>query len=140
MPFPLIPAAVVALAGAGVYVHKKRKPKKMSAEQEKIYSAALKTLKDTAKLRGLADTYQKEGFKHEADMLRKRAALRELPPETKKARKAAFKAGLQSKDPVKVNRLAEMFHKEGAVGVADKLRQYAKGLITPTQGQAAPPK
>lgn len=127
-----VPLAIVGLAtGVGVVRHHNKKKHKLTPEQEKVYSQALKTLKDPVKLKALADKFAAQGFTHEADMLRKRAGLRALPVETKKARRAAFKKALTSKDPTKVHALADLFHKEGAVGSATRLREYAKGLILP---------
>ena len=132
MPIPLLPVTVVGLAAAaGVVAHKRAKKKRkkgMSPDQEKIYSAALQNLKDPAKLIELADKYADQGFKHEAEMLRKRAKLRQLPPDVKKQRKEAFRKGLKLQDPDKVQKLADLFEKEGATGSADALRKYAKGL------------
>jgi hypothetical protein len=126
MPLPLIPIGIGLLAGGAFWKHKKTKG--MTPERKKIYEAAMNTLKDPNKLRLLSDAFQKAGLKTEAEMLRKKALLRELPEGQKKARRDAFKAGLKATDPSKVETLANAFHKQGALGAAKKLRDHAAGL------------
>ncbi|MGH9966571.1 MAG: hypothetical protein ACREBG_01890 [Pyrinomonadaceae bacterium] len=126
MPLPLIPIAVVGLGGYAWYRAKKRKG--MTPERKKIYDAAMKSLKDPAKLNALADAFEKEGLKNEASQLRKRAKLRGMPDGVKAARRDAFKKCMQSKDPNAIEKCAKAFEKEGATGAATKLRQYAAGL------------
>jgi hypothetical protein len=104
----------------------------MTPERKKVYETALESLKDPEKLRSLADAFDKEGLKDEAIMLRKRAALRELPASSKEARKAAFRKGMSSSDPKAVRVLATAFHKQGATGAAQALKKYAEGLPQPT--------
>lgn len=109
----------------------------MTPVRKKIYEEALKSLKDPIKLRKLADTYDSEGLHEEATLLRKRAALREIPPEQKAARRDAFRRALSvGKDGVpvtgetiqKIETLAATFHNQGATGNAAALRQHAAGL------------
>lgn len=124
----VLPAIVIAAtAGAAWKLHKHSS--KMTPERKVIYDNALANLKDPAELRKLADSFDKEGLKKEGDMLRKRAALREMPPDVKAARKDAYRKGMQSTDKSGVLRLAEAFHLQGATGAAASLRKYAAGLI-----------
>lgn len=125
LPLVLLGAA----GGAGYFRYRKKKQKKLTPDQEKIYSQALKSMEDPSKLNALAEKFEELGYKHQAEMLRKRAKLRALPPDVKAKRKKAFKDGMKLTDPLKVKQLADLFEKEGAVGSADKLRQYAKGLV-----------
>lgn len=122
---PLIPAAV-GLAGLAWW--RSRRKKGLTPERQKTYEAALATMKDPEALRTLADAFQKEGLVPQAEMLRKRAALRELPPEVKEQRREALRKGLKSTDVEGIKKLAAAFSKEGASGAADSLLQYAKGL------------
>ena len=124
----VLPVIVAVATGAAAYKMHKHSAK-LTPERKVIYDNALATIKDPAELRKLADSFQKEGLKKEADMLRKRATLRELPPETKAARKEAYKKGMQSTDKSGVLRLAEAFHLQGATGAAASLRKYAAGLL-----------
>ena len=100
----------------------------MTPERKNIYEAALKTKLPAEKLRALADAFEKEGLKEEAEMLRKRAALRDAPPNVKKDRRIAYKKGITSKDPAAVEQLAGAFQKMGATSAALNLKRYAAGL------------
>ena len=126
MPIPLIPIAVVTLAGGAWY--KARKRKMMTPERKVIYETALNTMTDPNQLRALAAEFEKQGLKAEGEMLRKRAALKELPEDVKQGRKEAYQAGLKSDDPVKVEGLAAKFAETGSTGAAASLRSYAAGL------------
>jgi hypothetical protein len=114
------------LVGGAAYAAKKRAG--MTPERQKIFEAALSNLKDPIALRKLADEFEKAGLKSQAELLRKRAALRELPPETKVKRREAFRAGMASVSKSGVESLANAFAKEGATGAATALRNYAQGL------------
>lgn len=133
----LIPLAIIALVGtAGVVQHKRTKTAadpRIQSQRLVIYETAINEVKDPAKLRALAATFRSEGMTAEADMLEKRAALQELPPEVKAARKEAFRKGMASTDPVAINALADAFHSQGATGAAENLRTYAAGLTSATE-------
>jgi hypothetical protein len=122
---PLIPAAVLLL-GSGVLFF--RKKSKMTPARQIVFDTAMKDEKDPAKLTALAAEFQKEGLGVQADLLTKRAALRNLPKEVKEARKQAFKSAMSSKDKNAILGLAAAYEKETAFGAAQKLRDYAKGL------------
>jgi hypothetical protein len=123
----VIPIGVGVLIGAAAWAT--RKPKgEMTPERTIVYDTALKTVKDPEKLKILSEAFRKEGLTAQADLLQKRATLRELPPDVKEARRAAFRKGMASTDPKAVNELADAFEKEGASGAADALRKYASGL------------
>jgi hypothetical protein len=126
---PLIPIILIGSAAGGAFHHlRKRRKSGLTPDQHKIYEEALRSMKSPDDLRTLADTFEKEGFKNEATMLRKRANLRSLPPDVAKARRDSFKKAMTSKDPVAVESMADAFQKEGATGAADALRKYAKTL------------
>lgn len=131
---PMIVLPVVAGIGAigAAYLKVRSRKSKLTPQRKKIYTEALKSLKDPVKLRKLADTFEKEGLKHEASMLRKRADLRAKPQAQKEAHVEAFKKGMQSKDPKAVHKLADAFTKQGALSTASKLKKYAMGLINPS--------
>lgn len=125
----IIPIALgVGAMGAAWWKVKNRKPK-MTPARKRIYTEALRSLKDPAKLKVLADEFEKEGLKHEAEMLRKRAALRAKPEVLKKEHAEAFRKGMASTNPEGVNKLANAFAKTGALAAASRLKQYAKGLV-----------
>ncbi len=140
LPFgiPLLPAAVVALGGVAYYAVGKRGAfhGEMTTERQIVLDAALESCKDPDALNKLADAFAKEGLKEQASILRKRAVIRTLPPDVKKARNDAFKRGMACKDPEKVRTLAKCFQEEGATGAAANLFAYADGLSA-MQSQAA---
>jgi hypothetical protein len=121
---PVIPIVVLGGGAVAYFVQKKRK-KCMTPKRKRIYEQALKHLKDPVKLRKLADAFDKAGCKAEATMLRKRAALRELPKSVQKARKAVMKKALASNNPAAIRKVAAKFEEEGATGAAARLRQHA---------------
>jgi hypothetical protein len=128
MPFPLVPAVLVALAGGAYY--KVKVQGKLSPERQRIYDAALTSLRDPVKLRSLADTFDAQGHKKEATLLRKRAGLKELPNEVRAARREAFSKGMNSTNAEAIEALAKSFDDEGATGAAANLRNRAKFLKT----------
>lgn len=129
------PAVIpVLVGGAGMTAYYKwfKKPGKysdcMTAERIKVYEQAIATLKDSRKLRILADEFEKQGCKKEAEHLRKRAALRELPPADKARNKKLYKKGMRSKDPDYVTKAAKHFEDIAADGAARHLRIREKSL------------
>lgn len=102
----------------------------MTEKQRAIYEAALANIKEPGKFRQLADEYDKAGFRYEAGILRKRAAVRELPASIKAARKTIFKETLASKDPEHVREVASAFAGEGCFGAARDLYAVADSLLT----------
>ena len=109
----------------------------MNADRKKIYEEALKSMADPLSLRKLADGFEKEGLHEEAELLRKRAALRELPLDQKTARKEAFRKYISvgtTENPATpekisvIEKAAEVFHSQGATGNAARLRAHAAGL------------
>lgn len=127
---PTVPLALAALTGlAGWRVFRRTKGSELTLERKSIYEAALSTLKDPSKLRKLADSFSAVGLHNEAEMLRKRAALRELPEDVKAARKATYRKAMASKNKTAILQVAAAYEKEGATGAAQSLRRYAAGLI-----------
>jgi len=121
MPFPFIPAAVLALTGAA---YLKLNAKRLNPDQERLYQAALVNLRDPAKLRQLAQAFDKEGFREQADMLYKRAHLKDLPKEIIKARNELFHKAMASRNLEIVRKVADAFEQEGATNAAAKLREH----------------
>jgi len=130
MPLPLIPIAVISLAGVAYGVNKVRVAKQepsaqVIAERAIIYDTAINTCKDSGKLRALAESFQSVGCTAEASMLCKRACLIDAPPELKKARRESLDKGMSSKNKVGVLNLAAAFEEIGATAAAAKLRTHA---------------
>ncbi len=94
--FPiLLPIGVLFLGGLAYRKAAKKESTKigaeditgLTAEHAHVYQAALKKLEDPAKLATLASAFREYGYEPQAVMLEKRARLRSLPAETKKARR-----------------------------------------------------
>lgn len=128
MALPLLPLLVLGLAGGAAYTVSRKPKAEMTPDRQVIFQTALESVADPAKLKAMADVFESQGLKEQADLLRKRAALRSMPPDVKEERRAAFQAGMASQNPVAVNRLADAFEAEGALGAASALRDYAKQL------------
>ncbi len=136
---PLLPVTILALMGGTGYVVYKRKGK-MTPDRKKLFETAFETLKPPAKLRELANMFEKEGHKTEAELLRKRAALREQSPEKTAKERAIFKQAMSSNNPDAVMKIAKIFRDKGALGAAKKLENYANGLRKANLKNAAPQK
>lgn len=137
MPLPLIPIVIGSLAVTAAYkVHKRSDA--MTPERQKLFDAAIQSLPDPDKLRQLAGAFKDQGLFKQADLLEKRAALRELPKETQDARKQVFRKAMSLTDPNMVEQAATVFHGEGCIGAASCLNLYAQGLraTDPTQVEA----
>jgi hypothetical protein len=120
--FPFIPLVIASLAG-GAYL-KVRSDKRgiMTPERQQIYDAALTNLKDPIKLRSLADGFEKEGFRAQAELLRKRAVLRELSPTEREQRKKIFDKTMSSTNTKVMEQIAALLDEQGATGAAANIR------------------
>ena len=126
----LIPLLIAGLAAGAAYKVTTSKKGIMTPQRRMIFNAALTKQPPlpSDQLRALATTFDDEGLPAYADVLRKRADIRDLPPEKKEARQAAVKKALSSNDSVAVRAMAGAFDSEGATFTAQKLRDYADGL------------
>jgi len=142
MPFPLLPLAVASMVAAAYHQTSKPSAKGvMTPTRQYIFEAAMNSTKDPVSLRKLASTFREEGLSGPAEILEKRAKLRELSPETKAARKAVYKKAMASTDAVAIRSVADAFEREGATGAAASLREYAASLPpapAPSPASAAP--
>lgn len=120
---------VVTTAAVCCYKLATSKKGEMTPQRQQIYDQAMVSLADPAKLRELAASFQKEGLKYEAGMLNKRAALRELPQEVKEERRKVLQDALKSENKEGIANVANAFEKEGALGAAQRLREYLAGLM-----------
>ena len=124
-----LPALVVGLASYGGYkLHQRSKVHGMTPERKKFYEELLKGKVKPEALREAADAFEKEGLKEQAAMLRKRAMLKDLPKDAKKARNKAFRSAIGSDDPEGCDELADAFEQQGATGSAARLRERAAAL------------
>jgi hypothetical protein len=126
----LVPIAIVSVIGYGTYrAFKRPRIVGMTAKRMKIFQSAVVTLKDPEKLRILAQSYEDNGCIAEARVLRQRAALRELPKETKLQRRLVFSRAIRSSNIEGVRKAAAAFAGEGAMGAAANLRRHAESLV-----------
>lgn len=130
MPLPLIPLFIGSLlVGGGAAAHRHIKRRAFTPQRKQIYETAMQSCRDPVKLRQLAESFRSQGLTAQAKMLEKRAALREVPKDMAEARKVVFKAALQSKDPAAVLKVAQAHEQVGALGAAQRLRDYAQTLL-----------
>ena len=129
---PVIIAAATGVAGLATWAYRKKKATHqygvLTPDRELIYNRAINNLQDPEKLRKLAAGFKEQGLKPQAEMLEKRAALRDLPRDLKKERRAVFKKLMLSEDPKKILEAAAVFDDQGATGSALALRERAAHL------------
>lgn len=127
----LVPIAILALTGVAAFVQYNRKDKSrgMTANEFKIFEALMNSTDDPAKLRIMSRAFEAEGFKEEAQLLLKRASLRELPAEEKAKRKEIFRKALRSDNIDALKLYADGLHEEGATGAEQAIRKRIAGLI-----------
>lgn len=131
----LLEGSIVALVGLAWWRAGAKKAPVLTSERKDIFDAAMNDLHDAGKLRDLASSFHEQGLTSEANALRARANLEEVPEPLKKARRAAYRKAMTSHDPVAVADLAKEFERIGALGAARDLRTYSRGL---TAAQSAP--
>ena len=119
-------AGIGALVGAALAnVSPPSRKGEMTPERQSLYNAAMNSTSSPAELRELAESFESEGLKAEAEMLRKRAELRELPKEVRDQRRQAYRQMVCSDDVDAISEMATAFATEGALGSATGLRQHA---------------
>lgn len=138
MPLPLLPLVIASLVAAAYHQTSKTKtvPKgTLTPERQMLFHTAMNETKDAETLRKLSAVYREQGLPVHADQLEKRAKLRELPEETKRARREVYRKAMTSQNPTGVFMVAKTFEQAGATGAAENLRKYAKGLPLVQNGQ-----
>lgn len=121
-------AAIGLLVGGGVAHASNDGKGVMTPKRQLIYTRALESVKAPADLKKLADAFAGEGLETEAMMLRRRAALRELPQETKEKRRAFFRKGMSSDNPDVIDQVASAFEGEGALDAAKALKDHSEAV------------
>jgi hypothetical protein len=134
----LIPIAVV-LGTATLYRIYRRPPRMgMTGKRRQIYESALVTLKQPEKLRALATAFEGEGLIAEADLLNKRAAIRELPKAKREARREVFRRAIQSSNIPAIRAVADEFRAAGCTGAAANLYAHADSLVEQAEAMEVP--
>ncbi len=112
-----------------IAVFRAQRPGVMTPEKDKLYRRCLSGhVRDSGELRRIADEFQKARLFPQAQLLRQRADLRDLPKEEKERRRAIFRKGMASKNKHAVLKLADAFDGQGCTSAAHKLRLYGSGL------------
>ncbi|MDE2020829.1 MAG: hypothetical protein KGJ13_10880 [Patescibacteria group bacterium] len=101
---------------------------KLEGERKNVYDNAIEYLTDPEKLRKLADAFEKEGYKMEATMLRKRADLRGMSDEKKKQNREILEKADKSENISALKKLAEAFDAITATGSAARVRKRIEFL------------
>lgn len=124
-----IGAGVGALVGGGV-AHASSQPDKgvMTPRRKIFYEKAMASTKDPEDLKKLAAAFAGEGLNTEAEMLRKRAALRALPRDEREKRRQFFRHALTSDNADAIQQAADIFHGDGAFGAAKALYEHAEAV------------
>ncbi len=125
MIFPLL-----LLASGGFLGHRwYRKRHALTPQRKAAFDNAMNDVNATSEsLRVLAQAFEKVGLTDQATTLRKRAVLKEAPPEVKAARREVFTKALNSTDPAFIEKVADAHEKIGAQGAAEALRQQAESV------------
>jgi hypothetical protein len=137
MLFYALLAALGLVAVHGASTPRTLAPAPLSPRQRLIFHTLLSADTPAAQLSEWADKFSAQGFKDEADILRKRAAIASAPPEVRAKVKMAFQVGMASKNPQEVRQLANLMEANGYFGNADALRKVASDLDVSAQIQAA---
>jgi hypothetical protein len=124
----MLTAATVTLIGTAFLTSDRKKRGQITKERTVIFETAMSDLKDPERLEKLADSFQKEGLKEHADLLRKRANLRRLPDDVKKQRREIFRKAMASRNPDAIELVANAFYKEGCIGASKALREHAEAV------------
>jgi hypothetical protein len=140
MPIPFIPVAVIVITGIAGYVQYNRKStsRGMTAKEQEIYAGMLNSPLDADKYEKMAAIFEGQGFKEEAQLLRKRGALRGLSPEEKDKRRDIFKKAMRSTNIEGLEMYAKALHNEGALGAEATVLKRIAGLPPVAQGESSP--
>jgi len=98
----------------------------MTPEREEVFRNAMEFLRDPARMRSLAEEFQKEGLKFQALLLRKRADWRERPPELRASHDKIFAKAMLSSNIQAILGVAQAFEDMTATVKAKQLREHAK--------------
>lgn len=118
-------AAGLALAAMS---HPEAEKGVFTAERKALFERAMQSEGDPEKIEKLAEAFEHEELRVQAELLRQRAALRRLPPEQVKKREQWFYRALCSSKPEAVDKLAEQYKNEGAIVAYRVLRDHAAAL------------
>lgn len=127
----LVEVGIVGLLALATWQATKPGPGVMTPERRLVFTHALSKIDPpltSEKLNELAEKFDGQGLSKHAEILRKRAVMRDRPEEVKRQYRAAFQKAMGSKDVLNIRALATAFESQGLTNNARKLREYAIGL------------
>jgi hypothetical protein len=138
---PVGAGAGALLGGAIAHASGEPEPKgELTPRRKLIFTRAMESVKEPAELIKLSDAFAGEGFAAQAALLRQRAGLRQLPPETQAKRRAAFRKAMASDNPDAIKRIAGAFEGVGSIDAAKILRNHADAVhAAHSAGKSAKP-
>jgi len=127
----VVPAFLVG--GLSLVAARKVKARKnaLTEKRKETFERAMVSSNDdmpSDRLYRLADEFQRVGLKEQTNLLRKRAALRDMSPEEKKRNSEILQRAFTSKNLEAIEKVAKAFEEKGAVGAAASLRKYSSGI------------
>jgi hypothetical protein len=100
----------------------------LTPKRKLIFQRAMESVKEPNELRTLAAAYESQGLKSEGLMLRKRAALRELPEDVQVRRRTAYRQAMSSDNPKAIDGVADAFMQESAYTAARNIHDHANAV------------
>ncbi len=125
---PVVIPAVLVVGLGGLTYFRNRRHGVMTDKKQELFNHGMSKVFNPAQIRKLATQFRQWGLHAQAELLSKRACVRELPEDVRKARRKAYHQAASSKDKVAVLKIAAAFEAEGCIGAAADLRKYAAGL------------
>jgi len=99
----------------------------MTPKREMAFQTAMAST-DPNYIKGVADAFAGEGFDAHAALLRKRSALRSMPPHIQEVRKNAYRQMMASDNPDQIRHVAATFEGEGSTDAAANLMAHADAV------------
>jgi hypothetical protein len=106
----------------------------LTPERKALYERAMASVESSERLEQIAAAFAEEGLDAHAELLRRKAKLRQLSPENARARGLTFLRGLASSNVEAVDRLAANYQAEGSIVAAKALRRHADALRSVRKG------
>lgn len=137
---PVVIPAVLVVGLGGISYFRNRRHGTMTAKKQELFNHGMSKVFNPEQIRNLAKQFRQWGLTAQAELLTKRARIRELPDDVRKARREAYHRAASSKNKAAVLNVAQAFEREGCIGAAADLRKYAAGLSdTPEPAEETSP-
>ncbi len=126
----LIPIFGAAALGAAWWRAKKKTPggPALTPTAQYMFTRALDGKLTSASYRTMADFYEKQGWKEEANVLRKRADWADTDVATKDKCADVVKQALASTKPDGIRKVADFLAAKGAIANASRLKKHADAV------------